>query len=41
MDSAIPREFKVIDEEKDLRILQWNILADGELNFHLFDSFKQ
>lgn len=29
MDSTIPREFKVIDEEKDLRILQWNTLADA------------
>ena len=32
MELSIPREFLVEDEKKDVRILQWNILADGKRN---------
>ena len=30
MELSIPREFLVENEKKDVRILQWNILADGK-----------
>ena len=36
MDLSIPREFLVEDEKKDVRILQWNILADGKRNLGHF-----
>ena len=36
MELPIPREFLVENEKKDVRILQWNILADGKRNIGNF-----
>ena len=36
MELSIPREFLVEDERKDVRILQWNMLADGKRNIGNF-----